>query len=235
LTITRKALVSIGLVTFVSAFVVMFPARVAYDWFAPSTVQVSGLEGSIWSGSAAEASRLRPLRLFTGKLAASIEASPASGFLEADVALGFGGVVTLKDVNGSLPLSSFATIARMPGLSGNTSIQFEELRIRDGLPIVAIGTLAVDNLVAPLVDPSPIGGYRAEFFTDDGAVIGSIEDVNGVFDLAGSLTISADRNYQFIGKVAATDSTTEKLRRQLRFLGSPNERGQHDIRLEGQL
>jgi general secretion pathway protein N len=95
LTITRKALVSIGLVTFVSAFVVMFPARVAYDWFAPSTVQVSGLEGSIWSGSAAEASvaglylrdlawRLRPLRLFTGKLAASIEASPASGFLEAE-------------------------------------------------------------------------------------------------------------------------------------------------------
>ncbi len=246
MTITRKALVSIGLVTFVSAFVVMFPARVAYDWFAPSTVQVSGLEGSIWSGSAAEASvaglylrdlawRLRPLRLFTGKLAASIQASPASGFLEADVALGFGGVVTLKDVNGSLPLSSFATMARMPGLSGNTSIQFEELRIRDGLPIVAKGSLAVDNLVAPLVDPSPIGGYRAEFFTDDGAVIASIEDVNGVFDLAGSLTISADRNYQFIGKVAATDSTTEKLRRQLRFLGSPNERGQHDIRLEGQL
>ena len=128
MTITRKALVSIGLVTFVSAFVVMFPARVAYDWFAPSTVQVSGLEGSIWSGSAAEASfaglylrdlawRLRPLRLFTGKLAASIEASPASGFLEADVALGFGGVVTLKDVNGSLPLSSFAAMARMPGLS----------------------------------------------------------------------------------------------------------------------
>ena len=75
---------------------------------------------------------------------------------------------------------------------------------------MAIGTLAVDNLVAPLVDPSPIGGYRAEFFTDDGAVIGSIEDVNGVFDLAGSLTISADRNYQFIGKVAATDSTTER-------------------------
>ena len=27
----------------------------------------------------------------------------------------------------------------------------------------------------------------------------------------------------------------DKLRRQLRFLGSPNDRGQHDIRLEGQL
>jgi len=59
--------------------------------------------------------------------------------------------------------------------------------------------------------------------------------VNGAFDLAGSLTVSADRNYQFIGKVAATDSTSDKLKRQLRYLGMPNERGQHDIRLEGQL
>lgn len=246
MTVTRKALVTVGLLTFVTAFIMMFPARAAYNWFAPTEVRFSGLEGSIWSGSAAEASiaglyfrdlrwRLRPLRLFTGKLAASIEASPSSGFLEARVALGFGGDVTLTNVSGSLPLSAFATIARMPGLGGDTSVQFAELRIRDGLPIAADGTLAVANLVAPMVDPAPIGGYRAQFFTEDSAVVASIEDVNGVFDLAGSLTISADRNYQFLGKVAATGDTSDKLRRQLRFLGSPNERGQHEIRLEGQL
>ncbi len=246
MTVTRKALVTVGLLTFVTAFIMMFPARAAYNWFAPPEVRFSGLEGSIWSGSAAEASiaglyfrdlrwRMRPLRLFTGKLAASIEASPSSGFLEARVALGFGGDVTLTNVSGSLPLSAFATIARMPGLGGDTSVQFAELRIRDGLPIAADGTLAVANLVAPMVDPAPIGGYRAQFFTEDSAVVASIEDVNGVFDLAGSLTISADRNYQFLGKVAATGDTSDKLRRQLRFLGSPNERGQHEIRLEGQL
>lgn len=246
MTVTRKALVFVGLLTFVAAFIFLFPARVAYDWFVPPAVQVSGLEGSIWSGSAAEASvaglylrdlrwRLRPSRLFTGNLAASLEASPSSGFLEADVAFGFGGAVTLENVTGSLPLSAFASIARMPGLSGNASIQFEELRIRDGLPIVADGTLAVANLVAPMVDPSPIGGYRAEFFTDENAVVASIEDVDGAFDVAGSLTISPDRTYQFIGKVAATDNTSAKLRQQLRYLGTPNDRGQHDIRLEGQL
>jgi general secretion pathway protein N len=246
LTISRKTLLFAGLLTFVVGFVAVFPARVAYHWFAPPAVQLSGLQGSIWSGSAAEASaaglylrdlrwRLRPLRLFTGKLAATLEASPSSGFLEADVAAGLGGIISLSNVNGSLPLSDFASVARVPGLAGNASVQFEELRIRDGLPVAATGTLAVANLVAPMVDPGSIGGYRAEFFTDDNAVIASVEDVNGAFDLAGSLTISADRNYQFLGKVAATDSTSEKLRGQLRFLGTPNERGQHDIRLEGQL
>ena len=246
MTVTRKALIATGLLAFVAAFVAMFPARVAYDWFVPQAVQVSGLDGSIWSGSATEASvaglylrdvnwRLRPLRLLTGQLAASVEASPSSGFLEADVAVGFGGDVALANVNASLPLSAFATIARVPGLAGNASIQFQDLRLRDGLPVVADGTLTVADLVAPMVDASPIGGYRAEFFTDDNAVVASVEDVNGVFDLAGSLTISADRNYQFLGKVAATDKTSEKLRKQLRFLGSANDRGQHDIRLEGQL
>ena len=246
MTISRKTLLVVGLLTFVAAFVALFPARVAYNWFVPPAVQVSGLQGSIWSGSAAEASvagvdlrdfkwRLRPSGLVTGKLAAHVEASPSSGFLEADVAAGLGGSISLSNVNGSLPLSDFAAVARVPGLAGNASVQFEELRIRDGLPVVATGTLAVANLVAPMVDPSSIGGYRAEFFTDENAVIASVEDVDGVFDLAGSLTISADRNYQFLGKVAATDGTSEKLRRQLRFLGTPNERGQHDIRLEGQL
>jgi general secretion pathway protein N len=246
LTVSRKTLLIVGLLTFVAAFVIRFPARIAYNWLAPPALQLSGIEGTIWSGSATEASvsglyfrdlklRLRPLRLFTGKLAASIEASPSSGFLQADVAAGIGGDITLGDVNASLPLRDFAALAGTPGLSGSASIQFVRLRLRDGLPIAADGTLAVADLVAPMVDASPIGSYRAEFFTEDGAVVASVEDVSGMFDLAGSLTISADRNYQFLGKVAATESTPEKLRRQLRFLGLPNDRGQHDLRLEGQL
>ena len=246
MTVSRKTLLLAGLLTFVAGFIMLFPARVAYDWFAPPALQLSGIDGTIWSGSAAEVSaaglylrdlkwRLMPLRLVTGKVAARIAASPSSGFLEADIAAGLGGDVTLSNVNGSLPLRDFATLARMPGLAGNASVQFNELRLRDGLPVAADGTLAVADLVAPVVDPASIGGYRAEFFTDDNGVVASVEDVNGVFDLAGSLTVSADRNYQFIGKVAATEGTSEKLQRQLRFLGSPNDRGQHDIRLEGQL
>ena len=218
MTISRKALLSVGLLTFVAAFILLFPARVAYDWFAPPTVQIGGLEGTVWSGSAADASaaglylrdlnwRLRPLRLLTGKFAASFEARPSSGFLEADIAVGLGGDILLSNVNASLPLRDIASIARVPGLSGNASLQFARLRVRDGLPIAADGTLTVADLVAPMVDPASIGGYRAEFFTDANAIIASVEDVDGVFDLAGSLTLSANRNYQFLGKVAATDST----------------------------
>ena len=134
------------MLTFVAAFIMLFPARVAYDWLAPPALQLSGLDGTIWSGSAAEVSaaglylrdlrwRLQPLRLVTGKLGARIEASPSSGFLEADIAAGLGGDITLSNVNGSLPLRDFATIVRMPGLAGNASVQFDVLRF--SLTIIA--------------------------------------------------------------------------------------------------
>jgi hypothetical protein len=44
-----------------------------------------------------------------------------------------------------------------------------------------------------------------------------------------------DRTYQFVGQVAPIDRTPSELRDQMRFLGSPNERGNYEVRLEGQL
>lgn len=242
----RKTFILAGIAAFVVGFVLFFPARVAYQWFAPGTVQLSGIGGSLWSGHAREMSaagiylrdlkwRVRPLHLLTGKLALDLEATPSSGFTEARVALGVGGNVVVTDLAGSLPLQLLATPLRMPGLSGNASVQFARVEIRDGLPVAADGNIAVAGLVAPMVDPSPLGAYRADFFTADDGVVASVEDTNGVFDLAGSLTISSDRSYVFLGQVAPTERTPEKLRRQLRFLGTPNSRGQHEIRLEGSL
>ena len=246
MTHSRKSLLVVGLLTFVAGLILLFPARVAYQWFAPDSVSLGGIQGSIWSGMAREANaggfylrdlrwRMRPLRLFTGKLGFGIEATPGSGFVEGDLALGLGGSVSITNLDASGSLQTFAGLLKMPGLKGNVSVQFERLQLRDGLPVAADGTVAVDGLVAPLIDPAPIGGYRMEFFTNEDGVAASVEDANGAFDLAGSLTVSADRSYVFLGKVAATEQTSEKLRGQLRFLGSPDARGQHEIRLEGSL
>jgi len=242
----RKFFIAAGLLTFIAGFVALFPARVAYRWFAPDNTQLGGISGSIWSGSAQEMSlaglylhdvrwQLRPMKLITARLALSLEASLSSGFVEADVAVSPDGSILVTDLNGSLPLQAVTGLVRIPGLSGNASVQLTELEVRDGLPVAVVGTVAVANLVAPPVDSASIGGYRAEFFTDADGVRASVEDTDAVFDLAGTLKISPDRSYQFIGRIAPTDRTSEKLRQQLRFLGSPDERGQHQIRLEGSL
>ena len=178
--------------------------------------------------------RAMPLKLITGKLAVAVSGDFASGFIETDVALGFGGDVYLSDLAGSFPAQSLQQMIGMTGLQGILNVQFEYLRFSDGLPVAADGTAEVSGLLLPLVSPVPIGGFRADFFTQDAGIGASIEDTDGLVDLAGSLDISDDGNYQFLGLLAAKPATPPQVREQMRFLGSPNERGQYELRLEGQ-
>ncbi len=92
-----------------------------------------------------------------------------------------------------------------------------------------------DHILLPLVSQSPIGGYRAEFFTQEDGVVASVQDTDGIVDLAGSLKLAADGAYEFRGQLAPKPETPPQLRQQLQFLGSANERGQYELRLEGRL
>jgi general secretion pathway protein N len=235
-----------GITTFVVGLIIFFPARVAYHWVAPPNVQLSGLSGSVWNGGAREASadgiyvrdlrwRLRPLMFFTGKLGYAFEASPASGFLDANVAIGFGGRIVMSDVSAALPLQALEQSLGITGIRGNVSLQLDRLILHDGFPVEAAGVVEVANLQVPAINRSSIGGYRAEIFTQDSGVAASVEDTDGVIDLAGSLQLSADRNYQFVAQLAAKAEAPASVRQQMQFLGSANDRGQHELRLEGKL
>jgi general secretion pathway protein N len=242
----RSRLVIVGLAVLLIGLVGLFPARVAYHWVSPPGVAIAGIEGTAWSGHAREARvagvylrninwRMRPLAIFTGRVAYAVEADAESGFAAADVALGIGGSAAIKNLTASLSLQGLQQIVGMPGLDGAASLQFEYLEFENGLPVAANGVLEIAALRAPLVHQSTLGGFRAEFFTQDTGIVASVEDVNAVVDLAGSLSLGSDGSYQFIGQVAPMENTPSELRDQMRFLGTPNERGNYEVRLEGQL
>ena len=243
---TKRGLLLIAVLTLTIALVVKFPARVAYQWAAPAGIAASGIHGSAWRGRADALSingvylanvswRLLPLRLLTGNASYRIKGSPVSGFIEGDIGFGFGGRVSGSNLVASLPLQLLAQSLNISGLSGDATVRFDRIRIKGGLPVAADGTIEVSNLVAPRLSRDPIGGFRAEFFTGNNGVTATVEDTNGVVDLAGSLQINDDRSYQFLGKVAAKPDAPSTLRRQLQYLGSPDDRGQRELRLEGAL
>lgn len=240
----NRGLVLLGLLVLVVALVVSFPARIAYQWASPPFVAMSGIDGTVWRGSAREFStngvylrdlewRMRPLQILTGRAVYDISGSPVSGFFASRVAIGLGGTVTLRDLNASVPLSMFERAANVPGLRGNASLQFERLELLNGRPSAIDGTFEVAGLFVPMLAPTSLGGYRAEFFTQNNGVVASVEDTDGVVDLAGSLQLNQDKSYAFLGQVGAKPATPEGLRRQLQYLGSANERGLRELRLEG--
>ncbi len=243
---TRRRLIVAGVITLVAGLVILFPARVAYDWFAPAAVRVGGISGSIWSGSASRASaggiyvsnlqwRIKPLRLFTGKLAYAIRSGAGAESFEANLALSIGGDIYLTEMSADIPLQNLEVSSGVRGMRGTASARFERLVLSNGIPVAAKGTLEVSGLVLPLVSQSSIGDYRAEFFTQQDGVVASVQDTDGIVDLAGSLKLAADGAYEFLGQLAPKPETPPQLRQQLLFLGSANERGQYELRLEGRL
>ena len=71
--------------------------------------------------------------------------------------------------------------------------------------------------------------------TNNGQITGTVEDVSGVLDVSGQITINADRSYSFIGDVAALPGAPPSIEQQLRFLGSADQRGMRQFRFEGRL
>jgi hypothetical protein len=243
---STRGLITVGILALILGLIIKMPARLAVHWFAPSEIAISDIKGSAWSGSAGEASvagiylrdvqwDFSPLQLFTGALSYRVSATPVSGFIETDMSIGSSGALTLTDLRASLPLELFAGAIGIRGLQGSGSFQFDRLKIVDGLAVVADGTLQVANLVVPIVGRDSLGGYRLDFFTEDNGISASIEDNDGVVELAGSLQVRADRSFEFVAAVITLPQTPEGVRRQLQFLPPPDARGQQELRLEGVL
>ena len=242
----KRGLVVAGLLAAIVGLVVLFPARVAFQWLPPALVQASGIKGSLWNGSARAMMvggvyvtdvhwTARPLRLFVGELAMHVVAKPASGFLESDIGMGLGGRISLTDLKAAVPLQLFENVVNVRGLQGSGSLSFDRIEIDNGVPVAMTGSLEVANLLAPFVSSGSLGGYRAEFFTQESGVVASVEDTDGVIDVAGSLELRADRSYRFLAQIVAKPQTPEKLRDQMRFLPPANDRGQQELRVEGTL
>ncbi len=242
---TKRGLITVGILVFVLGVVILFPARVAIGWFAPSNLLMSGVQGTAWNGRAAEFSAdglylkditwsANPLKLFTGNLSYDIAAKPVSGFLESEVQVSAGGTLSLHDLRAALPLRVFAALAGVSGLQGNSSLNFERVVIVDGLATAADGTVQVADLVIPDIARTSLGGYEAEFSTLNDGIVASIEDSDGAVDLAGSLQVHGDRSYEFIAQVMIKSSTPSNIQQMLKLMPA-NERGQYELRLEGSL
>jgi general secretion pathway protein N len=241
-----KRLVIVGILVFFAVLLATFPARVAYNWFAPAELQLSGIAGSVWNGSAAEGRaagayirninwQFRPSALLSGKLGFRTRSNPASGTLNADVGISPGGDLFLSRLSGNLPLDLLHPAMQQNGIRGDIALAFDTVVIRNGIPVVAEGSVTVSDFYVPDMSSARLGDFRADFQTNDDAVVGSIEDVSAVLDVAGTISLNQDGLYTFIGQVAPTPLTPQSVVNQLRFLGSANERGQHEFRFEGQL
>ena len=183
-----KRLIAVGILVFLIVLVVRFPAELAYRWFAPPQLQLSGISGSIWEGNAAEGLavdayltdinwRLRAGDLFKGRLTFATSVKPAGGEFATDVSVSPGGAITLANLTGGLPLGLVHPVFQQEGISGDLDANFSRVVLENGLPTEVAGQLTISGLYAPVLSAAPLGDYRLDLTSVDGVISGALDDL----------------------------------------------------------
>lgn len=241
-----RRLVIAGVLTLILALIISFPARIAYTWFATPAVSLSGIAGSVWRGQASEGAiagiyltnlrwRFQPVALFRGEAAFAISAQPVSGFFDGIVGLGAGGSVRLSNVSATLPMRSLERLGGLGGIDGDIRVQMEHVVLEQGMPVDATGVIDITNLVVRQIAASSLGDYRATVETDGQTIRSIVQDTSGVIDISGTIELSPDRSYSFIGFIAARPEAPAAVNDQLQYLGSADAQGRRSFRLDGEL
>ena len=241
-----RVLVIAGVAALLIGLLVAFPARLAWQWIAPPGIALQDISGTVWRGGAREANaggvyltdvrwRFHPLSLLGGRIEYRVGAQPVSGSLEADLSIAAGGAIRLQAVTASLPIAALGAFIEVTGLSGDVSLQVEQLVIDDGLPVDVAGRVGLANLVISPLAPTPLGDFEGTLETVDGVIRGEVADVSGVLDLRGSLELRPDRTYLFTGLIATRPGAPAAIEEQLQYLGSADAEGRHRFGFEGQL
>ncbi|HEY0634507.1 MAG TPA: type II secretion system protein N [Gammaproteobacteria bacterium] len=231
------------------------PASLVLHWVEPTLAklpqrpQLQGVDGTLWSGRAAQVSyrgeslgelhwQLAPWGLLLGRLNATLNLTGADGYLEGELSTGFSGErLQLREVTGQLPatlLKSFAPSLPVKPV-GSFAVNVEEavveashLRSLEGRIIWNKGGVA-----APLA--LEFGDLAAQFSSTADGIAGTIKDSGGPLQVTADLKLAADGSYTLSGKSAAREGAAPALATSLSLLGQPDAQGVIPFRFNGRL
>ncbi len=229
--------------------VISAPAHLLQRLLESSPVAAEGMQGTVWQGRASrvlvatdvgllhlgEVSwTLRPWSLLT--LAPRLEVSSRWGGqrLEAEVRLRGRNDFELDNLDASFDAALLRHLAPV-ALQGTVSLQAQQLRLRDGLPVQAQGRVlwqraAWDSPRGTL----PLGSYVVEFVQPRGGDLsGEVLTLAGPVQATGELQL-ARSSYSIAVLIAHEGSWDPQLQEALSLLARPVAEG-YDLRLEGRL
>lgn len=257
---TRKRwikLLLLAIVVYLVALIMLFPARIAWQWFGEdmataTPIQLSGIKGTIWHGSAnqlqTEAVTLTELKwdwrasdLLQLGLGANVSADAGAGPFSASITQYGEQDFDVANALGEIPLELLLTSSPYAAYlnDGVISVDVEHIEIRDGLPTSASGALRASNLSIGLMrPPAPLGDYLillspADATQGDLAITAQINDDH--FNVEATLlktdiqlTVDQQGCYQALGYAEPTPQFDARLGR---LMGPLNAQGQIPVDL----
>lgn len=226
----RWVLVAAGVLALLAGLVANFPARLALAWFAPPDVRVWGVEGSIWSGRAAElviqqsgmgalSWQGRPARLLALQPAWDLDLRRPDGYVRGHAAFAlFADRQIINDLEASLALETLPPAIVPKGMSGQVRASLQRLELSGGWPASVAGRAAVAELKLPGVI-MPLGPFSFHFPDQPGTPVGEVVSTGGPLEVDGRIELPARGQWNFSAELAPGENPPKELVDGLAFVG----------------
>ena len=243
-------LVLLGLFAYLAFLVGTFPAGWAYALAKPhlqrAGVALYQIEGTVWNGRAGRVVvrgqrlpaldwRLHPLALLT--LEGRADLSLGGDRLRAGLAIDRQGRLRLAPVTVHWPVPELLALARLDALQlgGRLDARIERLRIEEGLPREAQGTLTWHAASTRLPLAAQLGDLSLELTTTADGIQGRFRDGGGPLGLSGTLKLDPEGHWRLELQLTPREGRQSDLGRLLAFLGRPDGQGRVTLQRSGRL
>ena len=249
----RWSWLALGVGAYLAFALSAFPAGTAVSWFVPRPVMLNGVQGTAWSGSAANGTigglpvqdvrwHVKPWTLLTGRVGANLEARLADGFLSTELTASTSRV-QFNDLRGGTSLATLAPMLPVRGMRGQASVALSALEIENDWPVRVLGEMKLAALeVAPFVSNGnsnlvPLGDYTVTFGDAPARSIAArFIDNGGPLEVAGTLVVSAAREYTFDALIKPRAGAPQQLIDGLNVMtADPDSNGRRRLTLTGSL
>jgi len=250
----RWSWLALGVGAYLAFTLSTFPAGTAVHLFVPPPVVLNGIQGTVWSGSAASGTigglpvqdlrwHVRPWTLLTGRVGANVEARLADGFLNTGITASTSRV-QFNDLRGGTSLATVASMVPVSGMSGQASVALSSLEIENGWPTHIVGELKLAALqVAPFIPSGrsgnlvPLGDYTVTFGEAPARTIAArFVDNGGPLEVAGTLALTPAREYTLDALIKPREGAPQQLVDGLNVMtADPDANGRRRLTLTGSL
>lgn len=238
----------LGAVAYLVFLSVTFPAQYVADHIVKRfpALQLSGVSGSLFSGSAAEVLyqgssfgamdwHFDWLAPFSLSLGYRVHLHAEDRDLRGRVDFGFNRM-DLRGLEGRIPVAAFDALLPLPphSMDGALSPQLKQLSFKAGHLTSAEGELDLDEATLRWPTAATLGSFRMLLNPAADGIQAQVSDVASPFKLDAAVSLTDAGTYHLSGTLAAHDPGDAATHNLLAGLGHPDSTGQYPFDFKGQ-